>query len=217
MGLRVGKRRADRGIEREERDMGELTWRRPSGVGEQASGRCVGGGADRHDESGRGGAGAKKDDIPHGYPRRPRPLSSQLVFLPSPFLSVIVVIVSVVFVVVVIDARMVAMLGTLSGSVGVGALVEQDASAAEIVDGAREKRRQWAWAWAWTRTETGSGRERLVPRGSVDSRSKEKEKETSVHVLNDASFIRASAEAHRPLASLRAQRKESAKEAGVEK
>ena len=86
-----------------------------------------------------GGAGAKKGDTPYGYPRRPRPLSSQLVFPPSPFLSVIVVVVVVSFVGVVVDARTFAMIGASSGSVGMGALVEQDAPAAETVNGAGER------------------------------------------------------------------------------
>ena len=40
-------------FDREEWDMGERAWRRPSGAGGRESGRGVEGGADRHDESGR--------------------------------------------------------------------------------------------------------------------------------------------------------------------
>ena len=63
----------------------------------------------------------------------------------------------------------------------------------------------------------GESGEEKKGRQKAEGRSRGKEKETSVHVLNDASFIRASAEAHRPLASLRAQRKERSKETCVEK
>ena len=48
-----------------------------------------------------------------------------LVFPPSPFLSVVVV---------VVDARTFAVIGVPLGSVGVGALVERDAAVVETVD-----------------------------------------------------------------------------------
>ena len=104
-----------------------------------------------------------------------------------------------------------------SAGVGVWALVERDASAAEMVDGTWGERRQECERGHGQRERMGSGRERSVPRGSVDSRSKGKEKETSVHALSDACLLRASAEAHHPLASLGAQRKERSKETCVEK
>ena len=83
----------------------------------------------------QGGAGTKRGDIPHGYPRRPSPLASQPVFPPPPYLSIVVVVV----IVAVVGARTVAMLDPSSGSVSGGASEEQDTSAAEIVDGAGER------------------------------------------------------------------------------
>ena len=111
----------------------ERSWHRTSRAGAHKGAE---GGRDILDESGRDGCAGRHKE------RRRTPFVPSLFPLvfppPPPFLSVIVlsvvVVILVASVVVVVDARTFAMIGVPSGGVGVGALVERDATAVETVE-----------------------------------------------------------------------------------
>ena len=114
----------------------ERSWHRMSRAGAHKGAE---GGRDILDESGRDGCAGRHKE------RRRTPFVPSLFPLvfppPPPFLSVIVlsvvvvvIVILVASVVVVVDARTFAMIGVPSGGVGVGALVERDATAVETVE-----------------------------------------------------------------------------------